>query len=159
MNRDRFTWSPLPLRLIIGIGFMFHGYAKLFSSVGHNNFIMLLQDLGMPLPSLLAWLVGFVEFFGGLALLLGAFTSIAALLLIVDMLGAMFFVSLPHGFDMLQVTVMIEGGPKFGVPGLEINLIYLAALISLLLTGPGHLSLDGWLRARQGSAGHSVQPA
>ncbi len=159
MKRTFNTWSPLPLRVIIGIGFMFHGYAKLFSSVGHHNFVMLLQDLSLPLASHVAWLVGIVEFFGGLALFIGAFTTVTIIVLIVDMLGAMFFVTLPNGFDLLQVTVLIEGGPKFGVPGLEINLIYLAALLSLYFTGPGNLSLDGWLAQRHGSADRSVQPA
>ena len=58
------------------------------------------------------------------------------------MLVAMFMVNLPNGFDVMNVTVMIEAGPRYGMPGFEINLLYIAGLVSLLLTGAGNWALD-----------------
>jgi putative oxidoreductase len=66
------VWSrcaPIPLRLIIGYGFMAHGWAKW--SRGPQEFGKLLQHVGVPLPGFTAWLVTLLEFFGGLAMLAG----------------------------------------------------------------------------------------
>jgi putative oxidoreductase len=142
MKQKAIDWSPIPIRLILGLGFVYHGFIKLFTTIGHENFLMLLQDIGIPAAGLFSWLVGALEFFGGIALILGFFTLPTTILLLVDMLVAMFWVTLPNGFDVMHVTVLIEAGPKFGVPGLEINLLYMAGLVSLLLTGAGAYSID-----------------
>ena len=80
MNGASCKWAPLPLRLMIGVGFMYHGYPKLFTSEGHGAFVGMLQNIGIPAPGVAAWGVGVVEFVGGLALVLGAFVSAAAVL-------------------------------------------------------------------------------
>jgi hypothetical protein len=64
-------WAPLPIRLIVGFGFLAHGYAKL--SRGPESFGVVLQTLGVPVPQLLAWLTTLVELIGGGAVLAGAF--------------------------------------------------------------------------------------
>jgi len=63
-------WSPLPLRLIVGYGFIEHGYAKLI----HNpeRFFAILHALGVPAPALMGWLTIVVELLGGLTVLVGA---------------------------------------------------------------------------------------
>jgi putative oxidoreductase len=63
-------WAPIPLRLIVGYGFMQHGFAKLFR--GPEAFAAILHAIGMPAPHLMAWLTILIEVFGGLAVLLGA---------------------------------------------------------------------------------------
>jgi putative oxidoreductase len=63
-------WAPVPLRLIVGYGFMEHGFAKL--ARGPDAFPAILQALGVPAPHLMGWLTISVEIFGGLAVLLGA---------------------------------------------------------------------------------------
>lgn len=150
MQRLFSAWGPLPVRVIIGIGFVYHGFVKLFTAPGYEMFVRLLGDIGMPAPVLMARGVGIVEFFGGAMILAGAFLNLAAVLLILDMLVAMFTVTLPQGFGIMNVTVMIEAGPRFGMPGFEINLLYLGGMISLLLTGAGKLSVDA-LRGRKSS--------
>ena len=153
MRRQKLMdFSPLPIRLLLGIGFVFHGYIKLFTSIGHENFLRLLNEIGVPAAGFFSWLVGGVEFFGGIALLLGFFTTVTSILLLVDMLVAMFWVTLPNGFDVMHVTVLIEAGPKFGVPGLEINLLYIAGLLSLLLSGAGAYSIDRYCLSDSPSA-------
>ncbi len=136
-------WAPLPLRLILGFGFLYHGYPKLFSGQGHDGFVGMLQGLGIPLPGVMAWVVGLVEVLGGLALILGAFVTLAALLNIVNMLVALFTVHLGNGFNFIHITGMSDDGPIFGMPGYEVNLLYIAGLLALLLGGAGALSVDG----------------
>src|SRR6516162_6657423 len=63
-------WAPIPLRLIVGYGFIEHGFAKL--TRGLDAFAAILQTLGMPAPHVLGWLTILVEIGGGLAVLLGA---------------------------------------------------------------------------------------
>jgi uncharacterized membrane protein len=62
-------WGPVVLRLIVGFGFIMHGYAKL--ARGPETFAIVLHTLGVPLPLLLAWLTTLVELVGGLAILIG----------------------------------------------------------------------------------------
>ncbi len=134
---------PLPLRVLLGIAFMVHGAPKLFSAAGHAGFVGLLQQIGIPAPAFMAWVVGVVEFFGGIALILGLLTAEVAVLLGIEMLVAMLTVHAGHGFLFIQVAgTTAEGAPIFGMPGVEVNLIYIAGLLSLLIGGPGPLSVD-----------------
>ena len=140
MAHAKSSWAPMPLRLILGSGFMYHGFPKLFTSDGHQMFAGMLANMGVPAPGPMSWLVGIVEFFGGLVLILGILVRPAAGLLIINMLVAMFKVHLSQGFNFMHVTGMTDAGPTFGLPGYEVNLIYIAGLLSLLLSGGGALS-------------------
>ncbi len=144
-------WAPMPLRLMIGFGFLYHGVPKLFTAQGHEMFLGMLQNIGVPAAGLAAWLVGIVEVLGGLALIAGAFVSIASVLLIIDMLVALFTVHLPAGFSFMHVTGMTDAGPQFGMPGYEVPLLYIAALLALFLRGPTHMSVDQKLAEGKGS--------
>lgn len=145
-------WAPLPLRLILGFGFLYHGYPKLFSSQGHEMFLGMLQGIGVPAAGLMAWVVGIVELLGGLALIAGAFVTVASALLMIDMLVALFTVHLQNGFNFMNITGMTEAGPQFGMPGYEISLLYLAGLLALFLRGPTHLSVDQSLAEKKRGA-------
>jgi putative oxidoreductase len=143
-SNDRLQqWAMLPLRLIVGYGFMAHGIAKW--SRGPENFGRLLHQIGVPLPAMTAWAVTLLEVFGGLAILLGVFVTIASIPLIFSMLVAMFTVQLRYGFSSINTIGLTSSGPQFGPPGYEINLLYIAALVALALLGPGPLSLARWL--------------
>jgi len=139
-------WIPVPLRIILGVGFMVHGWAKL--SRGPAAFAELLQQAHVPLPLANAWLVTLLEIFGGLALLMGAFVAIVSVPLILSMLGAMFTVNIKYGFSAVNTIGLTAEGPKFGPPGYEINLLYIAGLVALILGGAGPLSIDA-LRSRR----------
>ncbi len=141
-------WAPLPLRLVIGYGFMSHGYAKL--SRGPEGFANILQTLGVPAPSLMAWMTALIEFFGGLAIIAGAFVPIVSIPLIIIMLVAMFTVHLPYGFSSITLRRMTATGPEFGTPGYEVNLLYIAGLLTLVLGGTGGFSVDRLLARRKG---------
>jgi putative oxidoreductase len=141
--RNRARWDPwvlVPLRLIIGFGFMAHGWAKL--SRGPSGFARLLAQIGAPFPESTAWVSTFTEILGGLAILTGAFVEVVSVPLIVMMLVAMFTVHLKYGFSSVNTIGLTEDGPKFGPPGYEINLLYIAGLVALILGGAGTLSVD-----------------
>lgn len=116
-----YNFAPIPLRIITGIGFMIHGLPKLQDIPNTQNSFM---NMGLPLE--LAIIIGLLEFIGGLAILLGVFTRIAAGLLAINMIGAILLVKLSKGF----------------IDGYELDLLYLAIMISLILTGPGNLSIE-----------------
>ena len=142
-------WVPLPLRLVIGFGFMAHGWAKL--SRGPSGFAKLLTQIGAPLPETTAWVSTFVELLGGLAIFVGAFVEMVSVPLIVMMLVAMFTVHLKYGFSSVNTIGLTADGPKFGPPGYEVNLLYIAGPLALILGGAGDFSVDRIL-ARKGRA-------
>ena len=139
-------WAPLPLRLIVGYGFMAHGWAKL--SRGPAEFAKLLEYTGTPLPEITAWVSTFVELFGGLAILAGAFVAAVSIPLIVMMVVAMFTVHLRYGFSAINTIGLTADGPQFGPPGFEVNLLYIAGLLALILGGAGAFSIDRLLARR-----------
>jgi putative oxidoreductase len=143
----RQKWAPLPLRLIIGYGFLAHGWAKL--SRGPEGFARLLEQIGAPLPEVTAWVSTLTEILGGLALLAGAFVAIVSLPLIVMMLVAMFTVHLRYGFSAINTIGLTADGPQFGPPGIEVNLLYIACLLALILGGAGLCSIDRLLARRK----------
>ena len=147
MNKKYAQWAPLVLRLIIGFGFMQHGWAKL--SRGPAGFEKLLVLTGVPLAHINSWLAPLVELLGGFAIMVGAFTFIVSIPLIITMLVAMFTIQLNFGFSAVKTIGLSASGPLFGPPGYEINLLYIAGLISLMLSGAGKLSIDSALRGQK----------
>lgn len=139
-------WAPVPLRLIVGYGFFAHGLAKL--EKGPERFVDIVQAIGTPMPHFMAWLTILVELFGGLAVLLGAFVPWISVPMAAVLLVAMFTVHLPFGFTSIKLMAVTADGPKFGPPGYETDLIYLACLATLVLAGSGPLAVDGWIASR-----------
>jgi putative oxidoreductase len=133
--------------MIIGVGFMVHGWAKW--SRGPGAFAELLKQAGVPLPLANAWLVTLLEILGGLAVLMGAFVVIVSVPLILSMLGAMFTVNIKYGFSAVNTIGLTPEGPQFGPPGYEINLLYVAGLVALILGGAGPLSIDSLRKRRR----------
>jgi putative oxidoreductase len=140
-------WGLLPLRLVVGFGFLAHGWAKL--SRGPAGFARLLAQIGIPFPHANAWMVTLIEIGGGLALIAGALVAVVTVPLVVSMLVAMVTVHVRYGFSSINTIGLTPSGPVFGPPGYEINLLYIGALLTLAVSGPGPLSVDGWLRRRR----------
>ncbi|MBA2734001.1 MAG: DoxX family protein [Acidobacteria bacterium] len=139
-------WTLLPLRLLIGFGFAAHGFSKL--SAGPQKFAGILQEIGVPLPNLMAWLTALIEFFGGLAVMAGAFVWIVSIPLIIIMLVATFTIHLPYGFSAIKLMGMAGNIPQFGTPGFEVNLLYIVGLFALVLGGTSPLSIEHLLARR-----------
>ena len=124
------------LRLVLAVVFIVHGSQKLFV-FGHAGTAGAFAQMGVPLPTISSAVVAVVEFLAGIALLLGAFSWIAAPLLAIDMLGAIVFVHAKHGFFLPM--------------GLEYPLTLVAANLAVALAGPGAFAVDNVLAARRHS--------
>jgi putative oxidoreductase len=154
-------WAPLPLRLIVGYGFMEHGFAKL--SKGPENFAAILQAIGVPVPHLMASLTILIELIGGLAVLLGAFITLVSLPMAALLIVAAFTAHLPYGFSSIKLMSVAAGRAQFGPPGYECDLLYLACLAALVIGGSGPMAIDDHLKKktleRRAHATWDMQPA
>jgi putative oxidoreductase len=140
-------WAPLPLRLIVGFGFMQHGFSKL--SRGSDAFVAILHALGVPAPHFMAWCTILIELLGGLAVMLGAFVSLVSVPMAALLLVAIFTVHLPYGFSSIKLMAVTPAGAQFGPVGYECNLLYLACLAALALGGSGPLGIDAVITKRR----------
>lgn len=132
------AWGPAILRTAVGVVFVAHGLPKLLPVWGGPaDTIALFQAIGLPVPFILATLVGAIEIVGGLALIAGAFTMWTALVLGIDTAVAIWKVHGRHGFFL---NWSLEPGVGHGV---EYSVVLLAALVCLALVGPGAFSFDG----------------
>lgn len=139
--------APLPIRLAVGYGFMAHGYVKF--SRGPEKFAAVLHTLGVPEPLFAAWAATLTELIGGSAVAVGVLIPWVSIPMVVVLLTALVTVHLPYGFFSVKFAEVTATGIKFGSVGYEILLLYLAGLITLVLSGPGALSLERWLERRR----------
>ena len=131
------SYGPLALRVCVGAVFVAHGAQKLFGmwgGPGLDGTSAMLAGLGLPYPYPLAALLAGTEFAGGILLILGGLTRWAALALAVDMGVAIWKVHARNGF------FLTDGAARGG--GYEYALVLLAALVCLMLAGPGAFSVD-----------------
>jgi len=143
-------WAAVPLRLIVGFGFMEHGYAKLVK--GPTAFVSILQALGVPNAHVMAWVTILTELLGGFAVCVGAFVPLISLPLAGLLAVAILSVHLPYGFSSIKLIAVTPAGPQFGPPGYECDLLYLACLAALVLIGAGPFSVDGLLSRKRSSS-------
>jgi putative oxidoreductase len=148
-------WFAIPLRLIVGYGFIAHGYAKLIK--GPQNFAAILQALHVPAPAFAAWLTIIVEIAGGLAILLGAFVTLASIPMAAVLLTAMFSVHLRYGFSSIKLQAITANGAQFGPPGYEVDLLYLACLLTLVIGGAGPWAVDNWIKRKRTPSAASAE--
>ena len=137
------SWYAIPLRLIVGFGFIQHGYAKF--ARGPEDFIGVLHAMGLPSSFLLGWLTIIVELVGGLMILVGALIPLATVPMMIVLLVAIITVHLPNGFSSIKLQSFDAAGAHFGQPGYETDLLYLTSLLALCFGGPGPFSVYGWL--------------
>ncbi|MDQ5868278.1 MAG: DoxX family protein [Thermoproteota archaeon] len=122
MNSLQFMkFGPLPIRILAGLALILHGLPKITDISGTQSFF---PNIGLP-PEL-AIPVAVLEVIGGLAILFGILTRIAAGLFIIEMIGATVVAKLSKGF----------------VGGFELELLIMAICISLFITGPGRISIE-----------------
>jgi putative oxidoreductase len=124
------------LRIATGAIFAVHGAQKLFV-YGFDGVTGAFAGMGIPFPGITGPLTGLVEFFGGLALIVGLLTRFAGFGLAATMLGAIGFVHLAAGF--------------FAPNGVEFPLSLLAATSALAAVGAGRYSFDALLERRRSS--------
>lgn len=126
------------IRVVLGVVFLAHGGQKLFV-YGLAGVAGAFGQMGVPAAGFVGPAVALVEFFGGIALILGILTRIAAVGVGSIMIGAILLVHLPAGF--------------FAPQGYEFPLTLLAAAATIVITGAGRYSLDGFIARREHAAG------
>jgi putative oxidoreductase len=125
----------LLVRLVMGLAFILHGWPKIQNPMGWMNAMG-----GSGVPSFLQALAALAEFGGGIALILGLLTPIAAFGLVCQMIGALVLAHLPQGHPFVS-----QSGPSYELP-----LAYLGLAILLIALGPGKWSIDAMLFAGRG---------
>ncbi|WP_158945163.1 DoxX family protein [Granulicella sp. S190] len=141
-------YALVPLRLMVGYGFLAHGLAKW--NKGPEAFAAILQVLHVPAPHMMAWLTIFTEIVGGLAILGGAFVSWVSLPAITLLIVAILTVHLPYGFSSIKLMRVVDGRAQFGPPGYECDLLYIACILTLLLSDPSPWSVDAYRLRKEG---------
>ena len=134
VSADRTALALAVLRVIVGAVFIAHGAQKLFV-YGIAGTTGAFGGMGIPMAGVVAPLTAGIEFLGGIALVLGFGTRIAAALLAATMLGAITMVHLKGGF--------------FLPSGVEYALTLFGAAAAIAIAGPGAASLDGRLFGRR----------
>jgi len=137
--------AQLLLRVAVATVFVVHGAADIFDAGVATN-VENYRGAGIPLPELSAPFAAYIQFVGGIAVALGAFTRPLSAGFVVVMAGALIFV---HGGEPLAIR---PDGSGFGFA-----FIMGAAALAVCLLGPGRLSVDGLLAARRSHAGHSPE--
>ncbi len=124
-------WGPLFLRLALGTVFIAHGWAKLGTPLGTPEGFNI-ESWNWPYPVFWAWVVALVEAFGGLLIVVGLLTRLAALLI---------------GSVMAVAIIKIKAEQGF-IDGFEFEFSLLMIAVALVFTGGGRLSVDrdvlGW---------------
>lgn len=123
-------YAPLVIRVLVGIVMAAHGWQKLMG--GPAAFGEFLGSLGVPLPGLMAYVVILAELGGGILLILGLLSRWAGLILTINLAVAILLVKVNVGFI---------APPEAGA-GAELDLALIAGFVTILLAGPGKVSLD-----------------
>jgi putative oxidoreductase len=134
------SWAITVVRVVLGIIFFAHGAQKVlgwFGGHGLKGTTQFMVSMGLPLP--IAYLVCFFEFFGGIGLIVGLLTRLAALAIIIVMVGAIATVHGKHGFFLNWELTPGKGH------GYEANLAFIAMALACLIAGGGAWSLDAAL--------------
>lgn len=119
------------LRIAVGTVFISHGAQKLFV-YGFAGVTGAFTQMGVPMPGIMGPFVGLLEFFGGIALVLGLLTRLFALGFAIDMLVAILLVQLKNGFSHF-----------------ELEFLLCVSSVALLLMGGGDFSVDALLGRRK----------
>jgi putative oxidoreductase len=137
----------LALRLGVGTTMAWHGWQKFDGGVA--NFAAFVESVGLPAPTVLAWIVSILEFVGGGMIVAGLLTRIPAALITLQMIGTAFYVKasqLSTGF------IAAEG------VGFELDIVLLVGAFAIAVLGPGAISLDRAL-GFEGAASRGVATA
>ena len=137
----KWEWLPiLVARVSLGLFFAVSGYHKLFNATKHEDLIHLMSEIGLPFPEFMAIFLASVEFFGGLLLMVGLFSTLCAIALTIAMIVAIITVEIdaiiPKGIGFLDWMSWFLYLPQ---------VMYVILFVWLMITGPGRFSVDYYL--------------
>lgn len=139
--KGRAAWGLLAVRLVFGAGLTFHGLQKIGSPFGW-------MGEGAPVPGFFQFLAFLSEFGGGLALIFGVASPLAALGVAFTMFVAMATAHAAHPFVAAP-----------GQPSKELAAAYFAVALLTLFNGPGQLSIDALVFGREKAPQADAQKA
>ena len=131
------SWAITVVRVVLGVIFVAHGAQKVFGAFGGYGLkgtTGYFKSIGLPLP--IGYPVCFMEFFGGIGLVLGLLTRLSALAVTIVMVGAIVKVHAPHGFFLNWELKPGKGH------GFEMNLALIAMAVACMIAGGGAVSVD-----------------
>lgn len=147
MTTNLQRYAPLPIRLLLGIGCVHHGWHNVVMADERLAFTWMLSQIGITHPTMTLWIISLTSVIGGVALLTGAWVRTVSVPLAINVAAVLFLIHVPSGFDFVKLTAVTPQGPQFGMPGYEVSLLYMAGFLSLHLSGAGAYSVDA---AREG---------
>ncbi len=134
--------AMLAFRIVVGAAFIFHGMPKIMAP-----FTWMTDMMGMDIPNVMQAIAAVAEFGGGLALLFGFLTPLAAFGILVTMVGALFMVHFPQGHVFISMAQ----------PSFELPLMYAISAFLVMMVGPGTYSIDAMMTKGEGA--HYAHPA
>lgn len=154
-RRIALEWSDVPLRAALAATFLWHGYQKIFV-FGVGSFAQHMPPQ-VPMPGVMAWVAALAEFGGGLCMVAGLLTRVAALGHMAVMAVAILTVHMHQGFEM-------HGSSNGRAAGFEWQFALFCVALCLFLRGAGPLSLDRvlsgyWRGRRKDETPPSAEPA
>ncbi len=135
--------AMLAFRIVVGTAFVFHGLPKIMTP-----FTWMTDMMGMDIPNVMQAIAALAEFGGGVALLLGFLTPLAAFGILVTMVGALFMVHFPQGHLFISMAQ----------PSFELPLLYAISAFLIMMTGPGCFSIDAMMSSKDGSTHYHQTP-
>lgn len=135
------------LRMAMGVFFAISGYHKLFNPVRHAAIAQTMVADHVPDPRFNSWLVPSVEFSGGLALIVGLLTPLAALGLFCVCCVA----ALVDGIKRIAGWAPLDKADYLDDVLYLPEVLYSIILLAIILTGGGPFSVDAWLGSLLGS--------
>ena len=135
--------APTLARIAAGSVMFAHGAQKMLGWFGGQGYDATIEGFTrhMGLPPTIAMLVVIAEFFGGLGLIFGFLTRLAALGIALVMVGAIAMVHAQHGFFMNWTG-------RQGGEGFEFHVLMIGVMLALTWSGAGRLSIDRWITKR-----------
>jgi Dyp-type peroxidase family len=152
MNDNSDAAAPVFIRVVFGIYLILTGFTKLFTVAGHDNIVYQLGQLHIPLPGVVCWGVASIEFFGGLLLLVGFFTTTAAVLNIFSTGGHFLFALMIGPFPSGGFPAPMPPLPNefpYTLPDYGFSLLLMAGFFTLIIGGAGAFSIDRVLAGPQ----------
>ena len=138
-NRSWEQFSILLARVSLGMFFAISGGNKLLVPSRTRQMYETLAGAGIPFPHFMTYFVSSVEFISGCLLVIGMLTSLCCAALIIQMIVAITTVQLatiPKGLSLLDWLDDFLYLPET---------MYIIILIWLICSGPGRVSVDGWI--------------
>jgi putative oxidoreductase len=133
------AWFAIPLRLIVGFGFIQHGYAKL--ARGPDDFINILHAIGVPVAFLAGWATIIVEIVGGVLIFI---VPLATIPMSIVLLVAIFTVHLPNGFSSIKLQSFDAAGAHLDSPGTRRTFSIRRDLSPFVWGAPVHFQSTGF---------------